>query len=351
MKLKKHINLIFSSLILLTIFSCGKDDSNDTNNPENPVDIYVVGRIDSPNGDYIAKVWKDGIPTVLSDNATSSVAQDILVSGNDIYIVGSEILENHSVARIWKNGLGENLSESASDLIVSVAYGVAMDGNEVYACGYGKNSNGKWIAAYWNGGHVTPLSDGLKEAFSYDIEVKNNIVYVVGNIVSESGLKSACIWKNGVLTELTDGSYFASAQSIFVEGNDVYVAGFEDSDTKTIAKVWKNGIAMPLSANESYAQSIKVVNGVVYVVGWEHINNIDQAVLWKNGVPTYLTNGDRPGIAVDLCVKGDDIYVVGKEADEVKDLARIKVWKNGESMTLTPDTENAYATGIVVVNQ
>ena len=45
---------------------------------------------------------------------------------------------------------------------------------------------------------------------------------------------------------LTDGTKNAVANSVHGSGADVYVGGYENDGTKNIAKLWKNGLEIPL---------------------------------------------------------------------------------------------------------
>ena len=61
-------------------------------------------------------------------------------------------------------------------------------------------------------------------------------------------------------TLLTNGSGPAYARSVYVSGTDVYVAGEQREGTKTVAKVWKNGVETSLTngSNDGGAYSIFV---------------------------------------------------------------------------------------------
>jgi hypothetical protein len=85
----------------------------------------------------------------------------------------------------------------------------------------------------------------------------------------------------------------------------VYVAGYEYNGVINIAKVWKNGIAIPLTTGplDSYASSVYVSGSNVYVAGstYNGVNGI--ATTWKNGIPTTLTNGSNDAYAYSIFVK------------------------------------------------
>lgn len=64
-------------------------------------DVYVAGYENKS-----AILWKNGVPTTLTDNTTEVSVNDMLISGNDIYVAGSD----NGAAVIWKNGVKEVLT-------------------------------------------------------------------------------------------------------------------------------------------------------------------------------------------------------------------------------------------------
>ena len=152
-------------------------------------------------------------------------------------------------------------------------------------------------------------------------------VYVTGT------LNGRCVyWKDGVLYPLTNSGTFnyALGKSIIVSNNDVYVAGYEyDGNNPFIqAKIWKNGIGVPLASLHSSANAIEIASNDVYVVGEENYSsNSYAAKLWKNGVATTLSTSGTNAHASSIFITENDIYVSGYEESGVNKAGII--WKNG----------------------
>jgi hypothetical protein len=170
--------------------------------------VYVAGRIRQ-----VATLWKNGIPQNLTDGTYGAGASSVFVSGNDVYVVGSEgvshVVEG-SIAKLWKNGMAQDLS--------------GVYGSSVFVSG----------------------SD----------------VYIAGTSDCTAHTGYAVLWKNGEVQTLTDCDW-TEACSVFVSGNDVYVAGFDRNEQENeVAVLWKNGEAQYLTdgtADWSVANSVFVV--------------------------------------------------------------------------------------------
>lgn len=210
-------------------------------------DVYVVGRIGQTRfgrDSSVVVLWKNGIPSLVTNGALPSIPRDVFVENNDVYIVGEE--ENsagRTVAKLWKNNIPFNLSSGGTDAVAAAVY---VHQGDVYVAGREVNSAGVDMAKLWKNGVATTLSDVAINASARDVYVSSSgDVYVSGY----EG-RSAVVWKNGVATKITDGFTFALASTVFVHQGNVYAAGYETQPSPPNApgnaRLWKNGVAMDL---------------------------------------------------------------------------------------------------------
>ncbi len=277
--------------------------------------IYVAGYDGS-----VAKLWKDGVVTELSDDQMPrSYVNSIAISGDDVYVGGSL----DGVGSYWKNGVSATVGSSAvysihisgSDIYSacpdayyknavhhpmptmnsSIARSILVSGNDVHIVGAEHNGT-KLVARYWKNDIGADLSNGSAHATATSIAVAGTDIHVVG-----FDGKKARYWKNGVGTDLTDGVETGLASTIFLVGNDVYIGG-NDGNT---AKYWKNGqeVLLTNGASRASVNSIFVLNGVVYAAGYAYGMGFDIATLWVNGEPTNFTDGTAEGRLSAIVIK------------------------------------------------
>ncbi len=124
----------------------------------NGSDVYVCGQESTGSFDA-AVLYKNGVPTYLTTGSPSSGdAAEVYVSGGDVYVAGLEFISNSpqvSVAKVWKNGVVTNLTNGANS-----AYGscVMVKGSDVYVGGYQYISS-TYRPCIWVNGVVTLLTN------------------------------------------------------------------------------------------------------------------------------------------------------------------------------------------------
>lgn len=305
--------------------------------------VYVVGYESNGTKD-VAKFWKNGVATALSDGLHNAKANSIYVSNGDVYVTGYNT-EEYISGRVWKNtAVSSKSSFTPKSIFVS--------GSDVYfAADYPVGSN--YVSSYYKNSSYTVLSNSSNLSAADGLFVSGNDVYVAGN-VNAGNYRIAKVWKNGVATNLSDGTSNVLAYAVYVSGQDVYVVGEEMLPGVSIAKLWKNGVATNLTngSNDARANSVFVLGSDVYVAGVEYSGTLAfgskkaVAKLWKNGVATSLSNGTTNAYAQSVFVAGTDVYVAGYENNGTKDVA--KLWKNGVAINMSNGTTNAQLMDVFV---
>ncbi len=212
-----------------------------------------------------------------------------------------------------------------------------------------------------------PSSNVLTNARATSVYVSGDDVYVVGYQHHEKSKTVAKLWKNGIEQDVSDGTNHAFALSVFVSGSDVYVAGYESYDSpflefasgsiirSSAAKLWKNGVVQNLSSKETkyaIANSVFVSGGDVYIAGSEVESNGQDstflvAKLWRNGVAQDISDSCG-GIAQSVFVSGNDVYVAGSGEYECPSNPVAKLWKNGVAQNLSDETKSAWVHSVYV---
>ena len=313
---------------LLVLGACRKSPSGNPLNPGGLPVIYVAG----DNGTNPV-LWEDGQAKVLS--SSMGFADQVLVSGNDIYVAGVYNESNNGTLDgpfgqygYWENGVPHAFGIPAMTLFTS---SIALSGNNVF---YASSS-------LWQNNNVLSLP-GEGNGSIRAIQTVGTDVYVAGS----DSVGDAAYWKDGVLHVVSQGYYprFTSGGDpsvgcMYVSGTDVYIGGF---DMNQVPVYWKNGVPDTLSlgiGSVTTVRGIFVAGTDVYVAGSLLAGQSDIPIYWKNGVETDLPlNGAAYGIANAIFVDGPDVYVAGSTASGAV------YWKDGVEFVLSPkgDANSIY---------
>ena len=376
------LKLLYALMTVVFILSsCSKDEVKPTKptpptDPNAPTDttsttgpttggpnIYVAGYeyVEDPSGFgsvfKVAKIWKNGVATSLTDGTDDAEASSVFVNGNDVYAAGWARIGDNFIAMLWKNGKATQLSSR-----LSYATSVVIDGSDVYVAGYDYPEQGKENAVIWKNGVRMPLSNGTNNVDNYalSIAVNKQHTYIAG-----ADDNNALMWIFGAETSIT--KKYGYAQQIILSGEDYYIAGeagapyltqgSADEDHIPQATIWKNGTStMTLTGKEggaSVANSVAVSGKNVYGAGYEYqYKDADKhyaAVLWKNGSPTLLSK--YYSTASTVLVSDSDVYVAGydsKVANPFTVKGIVTVWKNGVATHYTDGTQDARGNSMFI---
>lgn len=343
---------------LLLMLGCSKESQNPA---QTTLDIYIAGYEVNSNGISVAKYWKNGAVTEVSDGSLNAVLNSIALDNTDVYVVGHEYCSAGTpIPKLWKNSSAVNLVDavqchtSSSISTYGDAYDLIVANASVYVAGYEYTtdpSNSGYFATYWKDGAKSHLSSGASEAMAYSIDVSGADIHVVGYEINGNGIKVARYWKNGVGTDLTDGTLNAVAHDIKVNGNDIYIVGKEGTASGySVPVIWKNGVKTELVSNpigQNDAFSLAISNGAVYVAGYSSAPPSGKwtASYWKDGSLSYLSATTSNYWATGIAVSNGDVYAVGFQ-DYSKGTA--KFWKRGVEIDLTKGATDARANAIVL---
>jgi hypothetical protein len=368
---RKRNYSLFMFIVVFAIYTggCKKSDTESPSDDEGSnVPLSDIAGYEYSGSMRVAKYWKDGVVTYLSDGTKDVQALSVSVSGSDVFVVGVEKTEsggydwdNTKMPKFWKNGtavgmnvfdFGVGVSKNTNGIATSV---YAYNGN-AYIAGYmsdgGCNSS---IAVLWiNGGTPTLLSSQYNgDSYANCVFVTNTgSVYVSGwKALTGGNGRQAAIWVNGSEVRLTDGTAVSEANSVFVSGSDVYVCGGMINTSLYPywrAVYWKNGTIHYLTDGTSFAIAYSIiVNGNdVYVAGdysTTGASSSSDATLWKNGVATNLSKNS--GSAKSLFIKGSDVYVGGYK---YYGGYRAALWKNGTEFLLSDVSKKDFVNGIFI---
>ena len=203
-------SLLLLTLIGLAFLGCGDNASGEDQQTFTPIiegrKVYISGFYqDSTLDQMVACYWLDGIRVDLEYGA----AEDITVQNGDVYVAGQwfDATGWNGEACYWINGIRYDL-QGGENPDVEVT-GIAVDNGDVYVSGV--RSDGSMFgtnACYWKNGNVNTVSRNSSfgnswGATAFGIFLDGNDVYLAGYNAIANKFDIGCKWKNGNLHELS----------------------------------------------------------------------------------------------------------------------------------------------------
>lgn len=245
--------------------------------------------------------------------------------------------------------------ESATAVFVDQKQYGSLTPPDIYVAGQA----GTAIKLWKNNIPVHTINDGNYN-WVEDLLVSGANVYLAGSVNDGAGNSVARVWKNGLaLYSSLPGGESASVTGI--NGSDIYVGGIGPADEYNYTgMVWKNGASyFTFPAEDVLTSSLRdmaVSGGNVYSLGLEVTTSQETWLrVYKNSSSTPLysyTDGDGDGHIQGsaLAVIGNDVFIAGTEKIAA-DKTVIKVWKNDAELYPYPLTTgyNAYPCAMEVI--
>lgn len=213
---------------------------------ESTGDIYFTDHegwmIDEQTQTYIARLWKNFVPTDMTDYGLVSQAGDVNINNGNIYVMIQNGTENYYL----KNDEKIILENYNDDIRPSSMY---IAGDDVYIGGYYSGAD-NFSPCYWKNGKITVLeSDQSAQVYGIYVDEEEN-VYLAGSY--GSGLdRAAAYWINGEMTLLTEQNNCCLSGIAAIDGN--IICGGTSTDSKGISHVtcWINGEEWQMSDDNS----------------------------------------------------------------------------------------------------
>ena len=240
-------------------------------------DVYVAGTRLTDVGSFgtpVACYWKNGQRTDLTTTAMDAMAYGIGVNNGDVYVTGWRIQNHTSLACYWKNGSINNLTGTN---YWGEGQDIAFSGNNVYISGHvDKSSTDSWNACYWKNGNRVDMARRSSygtcigsEAFG--IFIDGSDIYLAGfnSIVNKNSV--AVKWRNGNTHEL-------SGDSALVQCHHLWDIAVEEGIKISV------GYYTPDVSNEYDYGDLYLPSFPIYYVNGKRYNLED--IEWQDGMAT-----------------------------------------------------------------
>lgn len=266
-----------------------------------------------------------------------------------------------SCAGVFCNNQFTRLQTQQEDKHV-MAYGVSVDGNDVYVCG----SEDLKDAVYWKNGQVVYLPEG---SCALGMVAKNGNTYICG-YEAKGYTAVACCWINNTKYELKDGN-FATAITVDNQGH-LYIVGYSQ-DPNTFKKTllyWTNSETSNISRytiSSSRSCEPKAVcvdethltpttkHPIVCIGGTEAYDiGGSQNKVWVERKGTEITSPSSGNEVFGISSCNGKLYTCGNDRNYAKywvsDLTTKGDCPNLRSVNLSDGAEPWFATGVHAIN-
>lgn len=349
MMLSDGLNLLTACLLLVFLVSCetivkSKVKPITVSPPAATTEnVHVVYEDCSGTLGCDLKLLSRGTVTTLIDGAVDEFMGGayIKVVGSDQYVVANVnpgYIGKNQIS-IWKNGVPTSLTDETHS---AFAYGFFVSESDVYVYGQQVDDSGNTIARYWKNGVPTSLTDGTHgQAMITQMQIVNGKSICLG--VEDKTIK---LWINGAANQITDGAHYANTKGMEIIESDIYIFGEDGSNTGV--KVWKNGVVQNQTTSDYwYWYGSASSNGNLYAVAIDSFTF--GSGVWMNGLFVDLITSDGSGsLVVTKAVRafGDNLYVIGWKRDSAGDEVA-SYWKDGVEVSVSTNA-GTYAWDLAI---
>ena len=177
--------------------------------------VFVGGALSTSNETSTAAFWKNGSVQPIEEALGSSGISFVKVSGQDIHMVGSRLLDSKVYVTYWKNDVVKDIT---SGEYAAVATSISIIEGDVYITGYENNSAGQGQAKVWNvtKGEVYNMPDGSTYSVAMGVAKIDDMLVICGERQTAQG-RRPFYRVNGVSYPVAEMGTDVSIYGIFVK--------------------------------------------------------------------------------------------------------------------------------------
>jgi hypothetical protein len=293
--------------------------------------------------------WDAEGQNMLSENTLSGdhgIVYKIKFINGVRYMAGTLKINDKYKGVIWAN---ENVVPFITDADRVVVTDLAIDGTDIYACGY-ETKTGINTAVYWKNGDRFVLEPNSYQSKALTLNVTSGTIIIGGSVTQTNGNLLPALWTNGVLEYLPTNNSSGEVSDLFEYNQSIFATGTVGFSPQIA--LWINSdlstITIPSGAANSKGNAIAVTyeagEYITHIVGTTSSSaGVQKPYIWNDKIPTALSQNAFPAAeATDIVMKNNDFYIAGI-LHRNGGLSMPAYWKNGTLYSSEEDSDFAQA--------
>jgi hypothetical protein len=348
LKLKSQKLITILSCLVLLLPACTKKTTRYAPWITDP-NIVISGTSLTTNKGVYPTFWDaEGQNMLSANNSTDDhgIVYKIKFINGVRYMAGTLKINGLFKGVIWAD---ENVVPFISDADNVAVVDLAIDGTDIYACGY-ETKNGINTAVYWKNGDRFVLAPTSYQSKALTLNVTTGTIIIGGSVTQNTGNLLPALWTNGVLEYLPTNNSSGEVRDIFEYNQSIFATGTVGFSPQIA--LWINSDLLNITIPNGAANSKGNAIAVTYEAG-EYITHIvgttsssagaQKPYIWTNEIPSALNQSTFPAAeATDIVIKNNDFYVAGI-LHRNDGLSMPAYWKNSTLYSSEQDSDYAQA--------
>ena len=277
---------LFNLLLIINLCSCSSDDDSSRHAvPENQVAFLLYDLAE----DSYSYFYKGEIAPLTSVNG-SIVVKDMVVYKEDLYIVGSQKINDIWSIALWKNGVLDTSTPVYPERFYTEA--IDIDNDKIFLTGR-RVFTDRIEAVLLKDNDYQALGIQNESTFTNDISVFNNVTAIAGRKSRSVSESAAIAWENNALIEFDDyTSINSTANCVLNDGIAPLYGGYRNDNGSFVPTIWdRNGnvasYMLPDNRSGQIEKIYRFENDLYSLISTNKFVDgkaLRKIELWKNGI-------------------------------------------------------------------